>query len=36
MKFRLNQLFVNDEGGIIMGNGRMIIFDSIDWIGSIN
>lgn len=36
MKLRSNQLIVNDEGEIIMGNGRMQILASIDRTGSIN
>lgn len=36
MKLRSSQLIVNDEGGIIMGTGRMIILESIDRTKSIN
>ena len=36
MKFKSNQLLLNDDGGIIMGNGRMQILYSIDRTGSIN
>tara|TARA_B100000614_G_scaffold258558_2_gene281131 strand:+ start:382 stop:882 length:501 start_codon:yes stop_codon:yes gene_type:complete len=36
MKLRSIQLLVDDEGGIIMGKGRMDILDSIDRTGSIN
>lgn len=36
MKIRSNQLIVNDDGGIIMGTGRMMILESIDKTGSIN
>lgn len=36
MKLRSNQLLVSDDGGIIMGNGRMQILYSIDRTGSIN
>ena len=36
MKLRSNQLLVSDDGGIIMGNGRMTILNSIDRTGSIN
>ncbi len=36
MKLKTNQLLVNDEGGIIMGTGRMLILESIDQTGSIN
>jgi len=36
MKIRSNQLIVSDDGGIIMGNGRMEILCSIDRTGSIN
>ena len=36
MKLRSIQLLVNEEGGIIMGKGRMDILDSIDRTGSIN
>lgn len=36
MKIRSTQLLVNDDGGIIMGNGRMAILESIDRTGSIN
>ncbi len=36
MKLRSNQLIINDDGGIIMGNGRMQILYSIDRTGSIN
>jgi len=36
MKLRSNQLLVSDDGGIIMGNGRLEILDSIDRTGSIN
>ncbi|RLB99468.1 MAG: hypothetical protein DRH34_12615 [Deltaproteobacteria bacterium] len=36
MKLRSNQLLVSDNGGIIMGNGRMAILESIDQTGSIN
>ncbi len=36
MKLRSNQLLVSDDGGIIMGNGRMTILDSIDRTGSMN
>jgi len=36
MKLRSSQLLVNDNGGIIMGNGRMQILSSIDRTGSIN
>lgn len=36
MKLRSNQLIVNDDGDIIMGNGRMQILNSIDRTGSIN
>lgn len=36
MKLRSIQLLVSDEGGIIMGKGRMDILRSIDRTGSIN
>lgn len=36
MKLRSSQLLVNDDGGIIMGNGRMLILESISRTGSIN
>ncbi len=36
MKLKSNQLLVSDDGGIIMGNGRMSILDFIDRTGSIN
>ena len=36
MKLKSNQLLVSDDGGIIMGNGRMEILDLIDQTGSIN
>jgi molybdate transport system regulatory protein len=36
MKLRSSQLIMNDDGGIIMGKGRMEILDSIDRTGSIN
>ncbi len=36
MKLRSNQLVINDDGGIIMGSGRMAILESIDSTGSIN
>ena len=36
MKLRSIQLLVSDEGGIIMGKGRMDILDTIDRTGSIN
>ena len=36
MKLRSNQLIISDDGGIIMGNGRMQILYSIDRTGSIN
>lgn len=36
MKLRSSQLIINDDGDIIMGNGRMAILDSIDRTGSIN
>lgn len=36
MKIKSNQLIINDDGGIIMGNGRMQILYSIDRTGSIN
>ena len=36
MKLRSNQLLVSDDGGIIMGNGRMAILESIEQTGSIN
>ena len=36
MKLRSSQLLINDDGGIIMGKGRMEILDSIDRTGSIN
>ncbi len=36
MKLRSNQLLTSDSGGIIMGNGRMKILDSIQRTGSIN
>jgi len=36
MKLRSNQLLVNDNGAIIMGNGRMAILESINETGSIN
>ncbi len=36
MKLRSSQLLVSDDGGIIMGNGRMKILASIDRTGSIN
>ena len=36
MKLRSKQLLVSDDGGIIMGNGRMTILDSIDRTDSIN
>jgi molybdate transport system regulatory protein len=36
MKLKSHQLLVSDDGGIIMGNGRMQILDLIDQTGSIN
>ena len=36
MKLKSTQLLVSDNGGIIMGNGRLKILDSIDRTGSIN
>ncbi len=36
MKLKSIQLLVGDDGGIIMGHGRMLILDSIDRTGSIN
>ncbi len=36
MKLKSMQLLVSEEGGIIMGKGRMDILDSIDRTGSIN
>lgn len=36
MKIKSNQMLVNDEGKIIMGNGRMKILLSIAQTGSIN
>ncbi len=36
MKLKSIQLIVNDDGGIIMGTGRMIILESIDRTNSIN
>ena len=36
MKIRSNQLLISDDGGIIMGSGRMEILDSIDRTGSMN
>lgn len=36
MKLKSHQLLVSDDGGIIMGNGRLKILDSIDRTGSIN
>jgi molybdate transport system regulatory protein len=36
MKLRSNQLLVNDDGGIIMGTGRMTILECIDRTRSIN
>ena len=36
MKLRSSQLIVNDDGEIVMGNGRMEILGSIDRTGSIN
>lgn len=36
MKLRSSQILVNDDGEIIMGNGRMLILESIDRTGSIN
>lgn len=36
MKFRSSQILINDEGGIVMGNGRMQILESLDRAGSIN
>ena len=36
MKLKSNQLLLNDDGDIIMGNGRMQILYSIDRTGSIN
>jgi molybdate transport system regulatory protein len=36
MRLKSNQLLINDDGGIIMGTGRMQILDSIDQTGSIN
>jgi molybdate transport system regulatory protein len=36
MKLRTSQLLLNDEGKIIMGSGRMAIFESLEYTGSIN
>ncbi len=36
MKLRSSQILVSDEGGIIMGAGRLAILESIDRTGSIN
>lgn len=36
MRLKSSQILVNDEGGIIMGAGRMAILESIDQTGSIN
>lgn len=36
MKLRSTQVIVNDDGKIVMGNGRMQILFSIDQTGSIN
>ncbi len=36
MKLKSNQLLTNDDGGIIMGTGRMEILSSIIRTGSIN
>jgi molybdate transport system regulatory protein len=36
MKLRTSQLLLNDEGKIIMGSGRMAIFESLQHTGSIN
>jgi molybdate transport system regulatory protein len=36
MKIKSSQLLVNEDGGIIMGTGRMIILASIDRTRSIN
>ena len=36
MKLRSSQFLVNDDGGIIMGMGRMTILESIDRTRSIN
>ena len=36
MKLRSTQVIVNDDGNIIMGNGRMQILASINKTGSIN
>ena len=36
MKLKSSHRLVNDDGGIIMGKGRMEILESIDQTGSIN
>ncbi len=36
MKLKSSQILVADDGGIIMGKGRMIILESIDQTHSIN
>ncbi len=36
MKLKSNHWIISDDGGIIMGKGRMEILDSIDHTGSIN
>lgn len=36
MKLRTSQLLLNDDGKIIMGSGRMAIFESLQHTGSIN
>ncbi len=36
MKLRSSQFLIADDGGIIMGSGRLAILESIDRTGSIN
>ncbi len=36
MKLRSSQILLNDNQGIIMGNGRLKILESVDRTGSIN
>lgn len=36
MKLRTSQLLLNDDGKIIMGSGRLAIFESLQHTGSIN